>query len=238
MSSAFQTKLSAELEKYGLDAGTRKHIKRWADDDRADEVWERIESAAQANGTPLPRWFFIQEILSARRVALLIDKRQTQRSFYRNIAAQMIEVAAFLGAQPPDGGPPPIPHGARLALELKDSAKHLEQHEAAVSWATPGQVKVSRSNRDRVRVAFTSMVSTELQRVTGRWLDAEVAVLAEIALNVRDITVDQVRRSRRATKPLERARRGPAGRRRPDKEINRVKYINKINMLSSKCRAR
>ena len=82
------------------------HLKRWADDDRADEVWDRIENAAKENGTLFPAWFFIQEMLSSRRVALLIDERQTQRSFYRKMAAQMIEVAAFLGAQPPDGGPP------------------------------------------------------------------------------------------------------------------------------------
>jgi hypothetical protein len=47
--------------------------------------------------------------------------------------------------------------------------------------------KVSRSNRDRVRGAFTSMVSNDLKGITGRWLDEDVAVLAEIALNVRDI---------------------------------------------------
>jgi hypothetical protein len=237
MSSAFQTRLSAELKKSGWNAGTRKHIKRWADDDRADEIWERIESAAQAKGTPLPAWFFIQEILSARRVALLINKRQTQRGLYRKMAARMIEVAAFLDAQPPDGGPPPIPHGPRLALELKDAAKDLEQHEAAVSWVTPGQVKVSRSNRDRVRVAFTSMVSGQLQRATGRWLDAEVAVLTEIALNVRDITIDQVRSVRRAANPLGRVNRGSARKRRSLKKSTRKKY-NEINLLDAEWRAR
>jgi hypothetical protein len=43
------------------------------------------------------------------------------------------------------------------------------------------------------------MVSNDLKRITGRWLDEDVAVLAEIALNVRDITDDQVRWARQPT---------------------------------------
>ena len=84
------------------------------------------------------------------------------------------------------------------------------RREAAVSLTEPGLIKVSRSNRDRVREAFTSMVSNDLKRITGRWLDEDVAVLTEIALNIRDITVDQVRWARQPARGG-RAKRSTAG---------------------------
>jgi hypothetical protein len=107
----------------------------------------------------------------------------------------MAEIAKFLREQPLGGGPPPIPFSEPLAQMLKKAAKILRR-EAEVSWTTPGQIRVSRSNRDRLRVAFTSMVSNDLHGITGRWLDEQVAVLAEIALNAGDITTDQVRWAR------------------------------------------
>ena len=97
--------------------------------------------------------------------------------------------------------------------------------EAAASWSTLGQIKVSRGNRDRVREAFTSMVSNDLKRITGRWLDEDVAVLAEIALNDRDITDDQVRW----------ARQPPArGSRAKHSTTDNLKF-RKENRLAEKC---
>ena len=193
MLSTFKVALAAALRKPGLDPATREHLKRWADDDRADEVWDRIKHAAQKHGTLLPAWFFIAE---------LIEQRRIRRDDYRRLATRMEEIANFLRERPPQGGPPPIPFGVPLARSLKDAAKILRR-EAAVSLTMPGLIKVSRSNRDRVREAFTSMVSNELHRITGRWLDEDVAVLTEIALNVRDVTIDQVRWARQ---PVRRGR--------------------------------
>jgi hypothetical protein len=195
MPNTLKDALAAALRNPGLDAATRAHLKRWADDNRADEVWDRIRSAAQERGIPLTPKFFIGEILSAKSVAELIDRRRTERDRYRRFATQMEEIATFLRERPSGGGPPPIPFGEPLARMLKNAAKILWR-EAEVSWTTPGQIRVSRSNRDRLRVAFTSMVSNDLHRITGRWLDEQVAVLAEIALNARDITGDQVRWAR------------------------------------------
>jgi hypothetical protein len=222
MSSTFKAALAAELREASLDAATREHLKRWADDDRADEVWDRIEHTAQEHGTLLPAGFFIGQILSARRVAVLIDQRRTRRDRYRKIAAQMNEITDFLREPPCQDGPPPIPFGVPLARMLKHASKLLRD-EAAASWSTPGQIKVSRSNSDRVRVAFTSMVSNELNGITGRWLDEDVAVLTEIALNVRDITVDQVRWARQPTVRGGRAKRSTAGKRRKRYSYRRKK---------------
>ena len=198
MPNTFKHALAAELRNSGLDAAARAHLKRWADDDRADEVWDSIKYAAQKRGRPLTPKMFIGQILSARSAAELIDRRRTERHRYRRFARQMVEVAKFLRERPSGGGPPPIPFSEPLAQMLKRAAKILRR-EAEVSWTTPGQIRVSRSNRDRLRVAFTSMVSNDLYGITDRWLDEQVAVLAEIAMNARDITTDQVRRARQPT---------------------------------------
>jgi hypothetical protein len=47
-----------------LSAADRAHLKRWADDERADEVWKTIRGAAEKRGRVLPDRFFIQEVLS------------------------------------------------------------------------------------------------------------------------------------------------------------------------------
>jgi hypothetical protein len=52
---------------------------------------------------------------------------------------------------------------------------------------------------------FISMVSNELKGITGRWLDEQVGVLAEIAFESRDIidpdAVRWVRRERKKARP-------------------------------------
>jgi hypothetical protein len=42
-----------------------------------------------------------------------------------------------------------------------------------------------------------SLVSNDLNKITSRWLDNEVAILTEIAFDVRDITAEQVHWARR-----------------------------------------
>ena len=54
------------------------------------------------------------------------------------------------------------------------------------------------------------MMSNDLKKITCRWLDEDVAVLTEIALNIRDITVDQVRWARQPARSG-RAKRSTAG---------------------------
>ena len=108
----------------------------------------------------------------------------------------MEDIAKFLQQKPRPGFIPVlIPMGGQLAQMLEESASLL-RNGAAVSRNNPGLIKVSRIKRDRLRQAFTSMLSNDLRGLTGEWFDEETAVLAEIALDVRDITVEQVRWAR------------------------------------------
>src|ERR1041384_6629941 len=107
MPNPFKHALAAALRDPGVDALTRAHLRRWADDERADEIWDRIKYAAQKRAIPLTPKFFIEQILSARSTAELIDRRRAERHRYRRFATQMEEIARFL-REPFGTGPPPI----------------------------------------------------------------------------------------------------------------------------------
>ena len=74
----------------------RAHLQRWIDDDRAEQVWDRIRSAVRSNNLWLPPKTFIRDILAARPVAIAIAHRRKLRKHYRSAAKQMEWVAKFL----------------------------------------------------------------------------------------------------------------------------------------------
>ena len=90
-------------KKYSPNSEDRAHLHRWADDDRAEELWEKIEGAAQSNKLTLPAEHFIAEILAARRVAMAIGHRGKWREDFRNAADEMERSAKFLRKPHPYG---------------------------------------------------------------------------------------------------------------------------------------
>ena len=179
-----------------LSAADRAHLKRWAEDERADKVWSTINSAAKRRGRLLPVRFFIQEILGAREIAKSIDHRKKNRARYLKRAAQMMEVAGFL-REPIFYGLPLIPSGPRLARMLDEAARTYRDY-VAVSRNEGGGLKWSRQSKP-IHV-FMRQVSDDLKEMTGRWLDHEVAILTEIAFNNMEIDDDQVLWVRRGIK--------------------------------------
>jgi hypothetical protein len=178
----------------GLTTDQKAHLQRWADDDRADEVWQSIERAAQKNKKLLPEGFFIGEILAAKRVAISIGHRWKYRERYRKQAEQMERIAKFL-REPRPAGIPPYPPATELARML-DEAAHNFRGEVAISRDLPGVVKFGRQSKPPT--VFMTMVSNDLNNITGCWLDKEVAVLTEIAFDSPDvIDPDDARWARR-----------------------------------------
>jgi hypothetical protein len=84
----------------------RAHLQRWADDDRAEEVWRKIERAAWNNKLRLPARHFITEILAAGRVAMAIGHRGKWRKHFLNAADEMERIAKFLRKPHPYRMPP------------------------------------------------------------------------------------------------------------------------------------
>lgn len=112
----------------------------------------------------------------------------------------MRSIAKFLREKVPGGFPPIILDSLHLAQMLDDAAQSYRGYVDDVSRHVPGQVKWTRQSSPHH--VFISLISNSLRKITGRWLDHEVAVLTEIAFNV-EIGVEQVRwvrhpRSRRA----------------------------------------
>jgi len=194
VSKSFKAALNSYTESPGLSSDDHAHLQRWADDDRAEEVWQIIERAAQVNKTPLPAGVFIREILAARPVAIAIGHRRKYRERYCKQAEQMKRIAKFLRAPHPYGMPP-YPNGTELARMLDDAARYFAK-QVEVSRNLPGAVKLSRES-DPLTV-FMNMVSNDLNNITGCWLDKEVAVLTEIAFDSPEvIEPEDVRWTRR-----------------------------------------
>ena len=95
----------------------------------------------------------------------------------------MERVAKFL-RHPHPYGMPPYPRGTKLAEMLDDAASYFRT-QVEPSRNMPGVLKFTRKSKPHM--IFMSMVSNDLKEITGRWLDEEVGVLAEIAFDSPDI---------------------------------------------------
>jgi len=161
----------------------RAHLQRWIDDDRTEQVWDTIQCAVRSNNLWLPPKIFITDILAARRVAIATGHRGKLRERYRNAADEMQRLAEFL-RKPHPYGMPGYPQSTKLARML-DAAASYFRGEVEPSRNVPGVLKFGRQSQPHM--IFMSQVSNDLKGITGRWLDEEVAVLAEIAFDWPDV---------------------------------------------------
>lgn len=179
-----------------LSRGDVAHLERWADDERADEVWNAIKDAAQKRGLPLPASFFIQEVLGTRDIATSINHRRKYRERYRKHAARMTEIAKVLRERLPNGFLL-IPAGEELAKSLDEAARACCDYVAVARNKDRG-LKWTRQSRPTH--VFMNLLSNDLKRITGKWLDYEVSVLTEIAFDKLEIDADKVIWARRGAK--------------------------------------
>jgi hypothetical protein len=189
-----------------LTKADHEHLKRWEDDDRADEIWDSIKCASRQDWLMLAdgffEWFIIQEILGQRSLAEYIGNLREQRDLYRRYAAQLQEAANILREKAPDGI-----QRDELARKIEDVADQYQTF-SAVSWNMRGVVKWTHKSRP-IHI-FASSLSNILRDLAGRWLDHEVAVLTQIAFDDTDFDKDQVFWIRRAIE------RGSASRKAAD----------------------
>jgi hypothetical protein len=178
-----------ECEESYPSSDDRAHLQRWADDDRAEEVWHKIERAAQNNKLWLPAKYFITEILAARRNAMAIGHRGKWRERFRNAADEMERIAKFL-RKPHPYRMPPYPRDTELAEMLDDAASYFRKA-VEPSRNLPSILKFSRQSK--AHTVFMSMVGNDLKQITGLWLDEEVGVLTEIAFDSPDVSMPRLR---------------------------------------------
>lgn len=205
--ASFKAVLREYKKSSAADLDDRDHLQRWIDDDRTEQVWNEIQHAARSKNPWLPpKTFtetFIKDVL-ARRVAIAIAHRKEVRKYYRSAAKKMEWVARFLH-EPHPYDMLGYPQSTKLARMLDEAASYYRTI-VEPSRNVPGVLKFGRQSQ--AHMIFMSMVSNDLKRSTGRWLDEKVGVLAEIAFGARDIidpeAVRWVRRHRNKGRPASR----------------------------------
>jgi len=93
-------------------------IERWADDERADEIWNTIKDTAQKRGMLLPARFFIQEVLGTRDIVTSMNHRRKYRERYRKHATRMAEIAKILRERLRVCSAASIPYNFRTQTDL------------------------------------------------------------------------------------------------------------------------
>jgi hypothetical protein len=186
-----------------LSAPKLAHLKRWAEDERANEVWNSVHRAAMARGLLLPDSVFIQLVLGLRDVATSINHRRNNRERYRKYAARMEEIAKVL-RKPLPNHLLLLPTGEELAGKLDEAARAYRAYGAATRNEAGGMNWTRQSKPPQVYMRF---LSNDLKELSGKWLDYEVAVLTEIAFGL-EIDIDQVIWARRGAKRKRRANKG------------------------------
>jgi hypothetical protein len=179
---SFRTVVQEYESVHGGTHDDRAHLRRWADDKRADEVWQKIAGAAQTNGLVLPPGLFISESLSCRRMALGLRLRGRPRKEYQKATNIMGWLAKFF-RRPHPHGMPGYPRAKELAGMLEKAASYYGK-QVEVTRKLPEVVKFTRESKPHM--IFMSLLGNYLKEITGHWLDKEVAVLTEIAFDSPD----------------------------------------------------
>ena len=185
----------------GLGTYDHEYLRRWINDDRAEEVWAAVESAMkERHGGDYVEGFgrvLVREILIVRWAARDPDYQVD----YLARAQQTGDLARFLGRRPP---PVHMPKLDELVGALRSAELRMREH--AKEQKSRGRKRPVRRSSARPRVEFMRGVSESLLEFCGRHLDRVAVVLTDIAFPDQETTVDQVRSARRPTTRASRRR--------------------------------
>jgi len=201
--------LSAEVAATAghLPVEDRAHLARWANDDRAEGIWEKVQQLAhEPVGSFDPLQGLIAAVLSARLAAEIAKPTHEILRRHRERSARYLELAKQLEALAQTWRRMANRDNLRSEFALKKAKAHGLEARAwrklAEKAAPPTRFSVSRSDRagSRKQRVFMQLVSYFLINLCGRPLDSEVAALNDIAFDTPEATsVQQVRSARRPT---------------------------------------
>jgi hypothetical protein len=175
-----------------LDSEDCALLKRWLADDRANEAWDVIRAHAEQHDGPIGEdaaIHFIVLVLGAKQSA------EQENQLARDVAAKRAErkkglrglrkrIAQKIKTAPED-------QLARWAKWTADTLSPL-----APIATSPPRVRSNRRG-SRAKTLFIRDVSAAVQDTTGKYLDEQVAIIAQIAFDDRDVDADTVRKARR-----------------------------------------
>jgi hypothetical protein len=189
------TKFKDELRKYPWPPSTaiRAHGRRWREHDQTEIVWRKISRAANQ----LKADDFIRFVVKARcRAAGLVPTLDFHAEAGRRyLAAHEARIKAAFGSNR---------SLSEIAEVLEDAAADFRLCDNLLDSRLSGLPVKAVSRKDQkgsqARRAFCLVIGEFLNEKSGKWMDAEVATLVDIALPQADATtIDQVRAMRRET---------------------------------------
>jgi hypothetical protein len=170
--------------------GDMAHLKRWAADDRGPAIYEAIRGGK--GFTVKSAFAHIMITVELRRFAERMDAlnrdigglerwRKRLAPKERKRARKMLEKSEMSPA------------------EYTALIDQIKEHECTREFIGLDPLLSARSDRNgsRRRTLFCRTLSDVLHYATGKWHDAEVAALCEIAFGCRDVKIDMVRSARR-----------------------------------------
>jgi hypothetical protein len=204
----FKTEIDRiEPEAGKLDSDDKNHLKRWREDYRAEQVWQKVQRLAWGPAESYdPLDGFIASILAARRMAEAIPIANRMRERHRNRSvrhlerARQLEELAKTWKMIADSKHP----NAMLALNRAKQYEDEAQWWRMLSQKPPPEplFKISRKDRggSRKQRAFMQLVGEYIIQICGKALDSEVAILNDIAFDTQEATsAFQARSARKST---------------------------------------
>jgi hypothetical protein len=188
-----------------FDATDQAHLDRWVNDDRAEEIWQKIQKLLPPANKLDPLDTIIPAVLLARRSAQsapnpksIIDSHKRRARQYLKRAEQL-EALARAWRDLAKGN-------HRRSKEALDRAKAHEQE--ACGWRKASQKRPPKSqflsrvdkSGSRKHRFFMKAVGEWIEEVCGGAMDGVTAVLNDIAFDTPEATtVFQARSARRST---------------------------------------
>jgi hypothetical protein len=199
MTSPFETMLAqaAKLAAVGDDVtrrafrrGDAAHLRRWVEDGRFAEICNKVFDGKFDDRAV---FLLIMTVLELRRLAEFSDAFSTAFALIDHAQKKRL--------------PRDIRDGLRALADEQitpeEFATYRDQMKEAATKQKRGLNPLlrAREKATRKRVIFCRVLSAGLHNASGRWHDAEVAALCEIALDCKDIiSTDAVKAARRGLK--------------------------------------
>jgi hypothetical protein len=182
-----------------------EHLERWEGDCRLEEIWREFRAL---NPTTTSKEF-ISRVLKARRNANALLNRISQskhwrKELHKHYAERANDIFARQESLLDTAGDLLAlfynMRAAAVAFEIAENSL-LPQNSPRVSRQNKTQKREDKTQRDdnwRVRKLCIAELSNFWREHCGRWSDAEVAALTEIAFPGTEISAEQVRNVRRS----------------------------------------
>jgi hypothetical protein len=186
---------SAESAKYGFKPGDAEHLRRWLADKRAPTIFAKLTKRHKLTQKGIVQ--HIKSVLDYRQLAEETDRLNATFAELKKDGPRLAKKERRRATKVfADGG---VPQGA-----LDDYLDYVDEMASRPSKGLDPLFAV-RSDRagSRKRTIFCRILSDLIHFYLGRWHDAEVAALCEIAFDC-DVTIETVKDARkgmRSSKP-------------------------------------